>query len=135
MLLLTPASAQEPAEPGWPREITVAEGSIVIYQPQPERLDGNALSSRAALSVTLTGSTTPSFGVVWVTSRVDTDLDSRSVFVLDVNVDRVRRRDSTIQTGPVQGNNSGLQTRKPLYSREYRGFESHPLRQQVLDIA
>ena len=26
-------------------------------------------------------------------------------------------------------------SRKPLYARAYRGFESHPLRQQVLDIA
>ncbi len=95
MFFLTAASAQEPVDPAWPREITVAEGSIVIYQPQPERLDGNALSSRAAVSVTLTGSTTPSFGVVWMTSRVETDLDSRSVIVLDVNVDRVRFANAT----------------------------------------
>ena len=95
MLFLTPASAQEPVELGWPREITVAEGSIVIYQPQPESLDGNALSSRAAVSVTPTGSSAPSFGVVWLTARVDTDLDARSVSVLDVNVDRVRFPNAT----------------------------------------
>ena len=95
MLVLNPAFAQEPAELGWPREITVAEGSIVIYQPQPESLDGNALSARAAVSVTRTGSTTPSFGVVWLTTRVDTDLDARTVTVVDVNVDRVRFSDAT----------------------------------------
>jgi len=89
MLFLTPAFAQEPADPAWPREITVAEGSIVIYQPQPESLDGNALSGRAAVSVTPTGSSAPSFGVVWITARIDTDLDARSVSVLDINVDRV----------------------------------------------
>ncbi|MCH7892045.1 MAG: carbohydrate-binding family V/XII [Gemmatimonadetes bacterium] len=95
MLLLAPASAQEPADPAWPREITVAEGSIVIYQPQPESLDGNALSARAAVSVTPTGNPAPSFGVVWLTTRVDTDLDARTVTVLDVNVDRVRFPNAT----------------------------------------
>ena len=95
MLVLTPASAQEPAELGWPREITVAEGSIVIYQPQPESLDGNALSARAAVSVTPTGNPAPSFGVVWLTMRIDTDLDARTVTVLDVNVDRVRFPNAT----------------------------------------
>ena len=95
MLLLAPASAQEPADPAWPREITVAEGSIVIYQPQPESLDGNALSARAAVSVTPTGNPAPSFGVVWLTMRIDTDLDARTVTVLDVNVDRVRFPNAT----------------------------------------
>ena len=94
-VLLTGASAQEPIEPGWPREITVPEGTIVIYQPQPETLNGNALTARAAVSVTGPESTTPSFGVIWVTTRVETDLDTRVVTVLDVNVDRVRFANAT----------------------------------------
>ena len=95
LLFLAFSAAQDAPDPGWPREITVAEASVVIYQPQLESLDGNALTSRAAVSVTATGSTTPVFGVVWMTARIDTDLDTRIVAVLDVNVDRVRFPNST----------------------------------------
>ncbi len=116
MFFLTAASAQDPVDPAWPREITVDEGSIVIYQPQPERLDGNALSSRAAISVTLTGSTTPAFGVVWMTSRVETDLDLRSVLVLDVNVDRVRFANATEEQGDALA--EILQREIPLWELE-----------------
>ena len=97
LLFLAVSAAQDAVDPGWPREITVAEGSVVIYQPQPENLEGNALTARAAVSVTRTGNTTPVFGVVWVTARVDTDLDTRTVGVLDVNVDRVRFPNATAE--------------------------------------
>ena len=39
------------AETGWPKVIKVAKGEITVYQPQPETLDGNELSGRAAVSV------------------------------------------------------------------------------------
>ena len=35
----------------WPQEIDAEEGTIVVYQPQPERLDGNVLTGRAAMSL------------------------------------------------------------------------------------
>ena len=40
LLLALPASAQDdvPANP-WPREIQVTEGTVVMYQPQPEALE------------------------------------------------------------------------------------------------
>ena len=97
LMLLTPSPVQEVADLGWPREITVPAGTVVIYQPQPEALEGNALTSRAAVSVTRAGSATPEFGVVWTTARVDTDLDSRTVRLLDINVDRVRFSDATAE--------------------------------------
>jgi len=34
----------------WPREIVTDKGTLTIYQPQPEKFDGNTLESRAAAS-------------------------------------------------------------------------------------
>ena len=39
----------------WPQEITADEGTIVIYQPQPESLQGNVLKGRSAMSLELKG--------------------------------------------------------------------------------
>ena len=75
---------------GWPREISTAKGLIVLYQPQVEEFDGNRLSARAAVSVTLSGSTEPVFGAVWFDSRVDTDRDARTVDIVDVKVPNAR---------------------------------------------
>jgi hypothetical protein len=45
----------------WPQEITAKEGTIVIYQPQPEKLEGNVLSGRAATSLELKDQSDPIF--------------------------------------------------------------------------
>ena len=55
---------------GWPRAITVPQASILIYQPQLESFEGNALTGRAAVSVTPADSATPVLGVVWMPARV-----------------------------------------------------------------
>lgn len=70
-----PASgwAQEDATSNWPREIDTPEGLVVIYQPQPEKLDGNQLKGRAAVALELNGSEEPVFGAVWFSARLDTD--------------------------------------------------------------
>ena len=34
------------AQTTWPQEITHPEGTIVVYQPQPEKLAGNVLRTR-----------------------------------------------------------------------------------------
>src|SRR5512135_3507969 len=73
--LLAPAQAQDV---GWPREIRTPSVTITIYQLQPERFRNNVLTGRAAISLTQHGKTEPVFGVFWFTSRLDTDLDSRT---------------------------------------------------------
>lgn len=88
------ADAQE--EAGWPREFTIPDGtSVVIYQPQLDDLEGNRLSGRAALSVTLPNAESPIFGALWFESRVQTDRDSREVAFLDTQVSRVRFAEAT----------------------------------------
>ena len=84
-----PAPQEGPADP-WPKAIELPEARVLVYQPEPERFEGNDLSARAAVSVTMADTEEPVFGVVWLTARVDTDLDARIVSVLDIEVTDVR---------------------------------------------
>jgi hypothetical protein len=86
--VLTPA--QTNAAGDWPREIRVPEGTVVIYQPQPEKLDGNRLMARAAVAVKLKSSKEPVFGAIWFDARLDTDRATRTAIIADVSVIRVR---------------------------------------------
>ena len=83
------AGAQE-EDLGWPREITVPQGTIVLYQPQPEKLEGNDLYVRAAVSVARTGETEPQFGAVWMTATLETDRDQRICKVVGLKVTQLR---------------------------------------------
>ncbi|MFT5372384.1 MAG: hypothetical protein ACI9R7_001929, partial [Lysobacterales bacterium] len=73
----------------WPKEIEADQATVVIYQPQPEKLSGNMLSGRAAISITLKDTEEPIFGVMWFTARLDTDRDSDTVIVSDIKVENV----------------------------------------------
>ena len=83
------ASADEPIS-GWPRVIELDKAEIVIYQPQLESFEGNILKARAAFSVTPVATEDPTFGVAWSRMKVATDLDTRTVRVLDLEVTDVR---------------------------------------------
>jgi hypothetical protein len=76
-------------EVGWPREIKTKDAVIVIYQPQPESLEGNVLKARTAVSVAR-GGATPVFGAVWGTASLDIDRDARTVTAIKMTIDRVR---------------------------------------------
>ncbi len=82
--------AKEDLVDSWPREISVPQGVVVIYQPQPEKLEGNQLKARAAVSVELKGATGPVFGAVWFEARMDTDRAERTATIADVSVTQVR---------------------------------------------
>ncbi|MGB5751268.1 MAG: carbohydrate-binding family V/XII [Thermoanaerobaculia bacterium] len=87
------ARANEP-EP-WPREIETEKGLVVMYQPQVDRLEGDVLHSRAAVSVTAAGASEPIFGAVWMETRIATDLDTRVVELGEIRVPKVRFPDAT----------------------------------------
>ena len=57
----------------WPQELTGKKGTIVVYQPQPEKLVGNILTGRAAMSLELKDNVEPIFGVFWFSSKIETD--------------------------------------------------------------
>ncbi|MGD8628452.1 MAG: carbohydrate-binding family V/XII [bacterium] len=82
------------AQDGWPRQIEVEKGKVVIYQPQIESFSGDDLQARAAVSVTPAGQTTPVFGAVWMKARVSTDYDERIVKLVDLEVTNARFPDA-----------------------------------------
>ncbi|WP_219622723.1 carbohydrate-binding family V/XII [Shewanella sp. GutCb] len=77
----------------WPQEVTEKEGTIVVYQPQPESLNGNILQGRAAMSLELIDRDEPVFGAFWFSARIDTNTDNATV--RDVKVTQVRWPEST----------------------------------------
>src|SRR5262249_53565557 len=76
-----PEAAAAPAPPTnpdpWPRRIPVPGGLLRVYQPQVESWQGNALTFRAAVASTQTGSSAEAFGVVWGTAHTAVDRVSR----------------------------------------------------------
>jgi hypothetical protein len=91
----TVAWSQEEDIEGWPREIDTAKGLVVIYQPQLDRFEGNAMEARAAVSITPKSRTEPVFGAVWLKAHVATDFDTRTVEIVDVQVPKVKFPDAT----------------------------------------
>ncbi|MEH6593785.1 MAG: hypothetical protein V7746_26195 [Halioglobus sp.] len=83
-------TAQEAQVNTWPREIAVAQGTIVVYQPQPEKLEGDILTGRAAIAIELTDEEQPIFGAVWFSARMDTDRSERTATLIEVKIDNIR---------------------------------------------
>jgi len=69
----------------WPQEILTTKGTVVIYQPEPESLDGHTLKARAAISIEATGEA-PVFGAVWFEARLETDRSDRTALITDLTV-------------------------------------------------
>jgi len=78
----------------WPQEIVIDLGTIVVYQPQPEKLDGNRLTGRAAMSLEINDRAEPIFGAFWFESTIDTDRDAGTALIRDVHITSVRWPDS-----------------------------------------
>lgn len=86
LLLFIPVLAQAV---DWPQVIEAQEGDIIVYQPQPERLDGNRLTGRAAFQLDVDGVEQPIFGAMWFSARLETDRDADIATVLDLTVEHV----------------------------------------------
>src|SRR5512134_2084052 len=88
--LASGAAAAEEDGRRWPREITVEQGSLTVYQPQLEKLEGVNLSGRSAVSWQAKGGGAPVFGVFWFEARVLIDKDRRVMEVEEITVTKVR---------------------------------------------
>ena len=86
-LVVTEADVVEGSD--WPREITTNKGVIVVYQPQPEELEGDMLKARAAVAFEVQGQS-PVFGVVWFHARLETDRAERTAIITDLTINEVR---------------------------------------------
>ncbi len=87
---LAVAAPARAGDPSWPRQLDSSSGSIVIYQPQPEDLNGDVLTARAAFSLQKSTDADPTFGVLWFTERIAIDRDSSTVTTRSLDVTKVR---------------------------------------------
>ena len=98
--LVLGAAALHAQDYTWPRQIPVsggAVGTIVLYQPQAEKLTGNELTARGAIALKVAGRADPIFGAMWMTATVDVDRDSGMVWFQNIRVTRVRWPDATAE--------------------------------------
>ena len=81
--LTCPTFAQDP---GWPREKSNAEGSIVYYQPQlDEWRNFKLLEARMAVSIRPKGGQ-PTVGVIYIQATTDANTDTRNVLLTNVHI-------------------------------------------------
>ena len=74
----TAASAGLPADP-WPRDISLSNAAVLVYQPQVAKWDGNQIEFRTALAIKPTGAKQETFGVAFATARTQVDKVARTV--------------------------------------------------------
>ena len=101
-----PASADASADP-WPRVIDLATGQMLVYQPQVNKWDGNAIDVRAALSLKASGSQQQRFGVMFATARTHVDRVARMVTLADLDITKL---DFPALSDRGAGQLAGLQT-------------------------
>ena len=78
----------------WPQEIHVDIGTIVVYQPQLESIDGNTIKGRAAMSLELKSNEEPIFGAFWFDALIDTDTAAGTATIRNLRVSKVRWPDA-----------------------------------------
>jgi hypothetical protein len=98
VLLMSMVSfSQELNEITWPREIEKGDYVITLYQPQLETLEGNDLTGRSALSIKK-GKDEMIFGALWFTVRLETDKESRTAALEDLNITKIKFSDIEDET-------------------------------------
>ncbi len=90
LLSLSAGWAQEESTDFWPREIEIPQGVVVIYQPQPEKLEGNKLLGIAAVAIEMKNAEEPVFGAIWFEARLDTNRDERIATITDMTITQLR---------------------------------------------
>jgi hypothetical protein len=78
----------------WPREIEKNGTVVVLYQPQLEKLEGNILEGRLALSVTPKDEEIV-FGAMWFKARISADYDKRTAILEKIDITKITFPDYT----------------------------------------
>ena len=76
----------------WPRKFSflgsAGNVTLLVYQPQVEKWEGNQLSFRAAVGAQTTGEDGETFGVIWGTARTEVNKAVRMVTLEDLSLSR-----------------------------------------------
>src|ERR1700733_2506584 len=67
------------SDPGWPRKITSGDTTILMYDPQIDKWDGDEIDAYAAVSVETAGSQQLTYGQVYFSARAVQDKTNRTV--------------------------------------------------------
>jgi len=76
-------SGNNNTDQGWPRKIESGGVTVLIYQPQVDKWQGNRLDSFAAVSVGSDPTQEPTYGIVYFTARTEVDKVNRLVTLED----------------------------------------------------
>lgn len=87
--LSIPAIAQDETTPVWPKDIITKNYTITLYQPENASYTDNSLKSNLAFAVKEKDQE-PKFGMLWTTSILDVDRDSRMASLASVKIDEIR---------------------------------------------
>jgi hypothetical protein len=71
-------STAPPADP-WPRDLSISNAAVLVYQPQINSWNGNQIDFRAALAIKPSGAQEETFGVVFASARTQVDKVTRTV--------------------------------------------------------
>ena len=72
------ATAKLPADP-WPRDVSISNAAVLVYQPQVNKWTDNQIDFRCALAIKPAGAKEETFGVVFATARTQVDKVARTV--------------------------------------------------------
>jgi hypothetical protein len=72
----------------WPRRFISGDSTLLVYQPQVEKWEGNQLDFRSAVGVQKTGATGEVFGVIWGTARTEVNRATHMVTLEDLKLTR-----------------------------------------------
>jgi hypothetical protein len=111
---LTGTAAEE--NNSWPRKIEKDGATIIIYQPQVESLSAINMESRAAVSVSTREQSSPVFGAMWFDCQISTDMDDRTVNLLNMEVTAARFPD--VDADKIQKLSDLLEEEVPLWEME-----------------
>ena len=76
------------AQTTWPREIPFAKtgGKVIIYQPQPDAVEGNTLTGRAAIAGKEKASDELIFGAIFFEAKLSTDKATRKASLESIKI-------------------------------------------------
>ena len=72
------AAAKMPADP-WPRDVSLSNAAVLVYQPQVSKWTDNQIEFRSAVAIKPAGAKDETFGVVFATARTQVDKVMRTV--------------------------------------------------------
>ncbi len=89
IIFSSPVFSQDAETPIWPKDITTKNYTITLYQPENASYLDNSLKSNIAFAVKEKDQE-PKFGMLWTTSLLDVDRDSRIASLASVKIDEIR---------------------------------------------